>query len=315
MPKVKNIGGQAVIEGVLMRSPLRYAVAVRRPDGSIAVMRKNYVPFSARNRFWRLPFIRGVVLLIESLTIGMKALSYSAEEAMQDEEKEKKAQKKETWRDRFWERFGIGVTMVFAFILGLGLFFWVPLQLSHISTRFIGNDSSLVFNLIDGFYRLVIFLIYLYVISLWKEMKRVFQYHGAEHKSIFTYERDEPLEPEAAARNERFHPRCGTSFLLLVVLLSVAVFIILGRPDSIGEKVIRFLFVPVIGGIAYEFLKLAGRFPNAPILRPFIVPGLWLQRITTNEPTGDQLEVALTALKEVLPDAQDAEHRRLAAEI
>ncbi len=314
MPEFRNIGGQAVIEGVLMRSPLRYAVAVRRPDGTIGVMRRDYVPLSARNRFWRMPFIRGVVLLIESLAIGMKALSYSAEEAMQEEEKAKQRAKR-SGRRAFWERAGLGLTMAFAFVFGMGLFFWLPLQLSHLTTGALGVESGIVFNLIDGVFRLVIFLAYLWLISRWKEIQRIFQYHGAEHKSIFTYERDGALEPEVAAGHERFHPRCGTSFLLLVVLLSVVVFIILGRPDSIGEKFLRFLFVPVIGGIAYEFLRLAGRRPDSALLRPLIAPGLWLQRITTNEPSEDQLEVALVALKEVLQDAQDAEHRELVAEI
>jgi len=314
MPEFRNIGGQAVIEGVMMRSPVAYAVAVRRPDGSISVLRKDYVAFTARHWFWRLPFVRGVVVLLESLTIGMRALSFSADEAMQDEEREEARRKRER-RGRTRERLLLAGTLVLSFGLGLVIFFWVPLQLSHVLTGLLGTDSGIVFNLIDGVIRLVFLLVYIWVISLWGEIKRIFEYHGAEHKSIFTYEADQDLLPENASGQSRFHPRCGTSFLLTVVLVSIVVFTFLGRPDSIVEKLIRFAFIPVIGGISYEFLRLAGQFPNSSWMRPMVMPGLWLQRITTNEPDRDQLEVALHALKEVLPDAQDAEHRRLAAEI
>jgi uncharacterized protein YqhQ len=275
-------------------------------------MGRDYVALTARHWFWRLPFVRGIVVLIESLAIGMKALSFSAEESMEADEREKRERRR---RGGEWEKAVIALTLVASFALGLGLFFWVPLQLSHFVTDRLGSDSSLLFNLVDGIFRLVILLLYLWAISLWREIKRVFEYHGAEHKSIFTYERDEELLPENAARQSRFHPRCGTSFLLLVVLVSVVVFVFLGRPDSIGEKVVRFLFVPVIGGISYEFLRLGGRHADRTVLRPVIKPGLWLQRITTREPDERQLEVALHALKEVIPDAQHAEYRGIAAEI
>jgi len=203
------------------------------------------------------------------------------------------------------------LAMIGAVILGMTLFFYVPLLL----TDLLKIENGIAFNLIDGLFRLIIIFLYIYTITRWKEMQRVFEYHGAEHKAIFTFEAEEDLSPENAARQSRFHPRCGTSFLLTVVLISVVVFVFLGRPDSIVEKLIRFAFIPVIGGISYEFLRLAGKFPDAAIMRPIIAPGLWLQRITTREPDLEQLEVALHALKEVLPDAQDAEHHRVAAEL
>jgi uncharacterized protein YqhQ len=211
---------------------------------------------------------------------------------MEEEEKEKSKKSGK----------GIGTTLalvlpvVVALIGGVGLFFYVPLLL----TEWTGVRGGIAFNLVDGVFRLVIFLLYIWGISLWKEMRRVFQYHGAEHKSIFVFENGLPLLPESTLRFRTFHPRCGTSFLLLVMLTSIVVFSFLGKPETVGERLLRLAFVPLIGGIAYELIKLSAKPRWQTWMKPMILPGLWLQRITTKEPTLDQVEVAMAAVKACL---------------
>jgi uncharacterized protein YqhQ len=284
-----QVGGQAVIEGVMMRSPDYVSVAVRRPNGSIVLKREKLRPWTKRVRILGLPFIRGGVILIESLVLGVKALNFSSEIAMQDEKgKNQSAKPASGWI--------IGLTVVFAFLLGLALFFYLPLLL----TEWMGIRNGIPFNLVDGCLRLLIFLIYLILISLWKEFRRIFEYHGAEHKSIFAYEADRPLTVNGVKSFTTHHPRCGTSFLLVVMLVSLVVFMMLGRPDSAVDRLIRFLFIPVIGGISYEIIKLSGKKYGKPLAQVLVAPGLWLQRITTKEPDDLQLEVALTALRSAL---------------
>ncbi len=291
------IGGQAVIEGVMMRSPSFVATAVRRPDGTISVRRAPFVSWSKRLRLFGLPIFRGSVALIESMQLGMSALSYSADMAAADERGEpgdaEAAEKSR--RARLWNRLAIPFTITLSLGLGIGLFFWLPLVLTDLT----GARSGFAFNVIDGVFRLAIFLAYLLAISRWSEMRRVFQYHGAEHKSIAALEAGDELTPERVAAHSRFHPRCGTSFLLLVMLASIAVFMFLGRPETVGERLIRFLFIPLIGGVAFEITRLSGRFADHPLLRPVILPGLLLQRVTTREPSLDQIEVAIRSIVEV----------------
>jgi uncharacterized protein YqhQ len=295
------VGGQAVIEGVMMRSPSMVATAVRRPDGSIVVQKAPFVSWSRRLKLLGLPIFRGAVALIESMQLGMVALGYSAEQAASDEEAKRTAQKAR--RATLWNRLAIPFTIVLSLGLGLALFFWLPLVLTELT----GARSGLAFNLIDGVFRLAIFLIYITAISRWGEMQRVFQYHGAEHKSIAALEAGDELTPERVARYSRFHPRCGTSFLLIVMLSSIVVFTFLGRPDTLGERLIRFLFIPIIGGVAFEMVRLSGRFADNPIMRLFIFPGLLLQRVTTREPSPDQIEVAIRSIVEVTRDAGNGE--------
>jgi len=274
----------------MMRSPSAMATAVRKPDGHIEVTHRAFRGITARLRFLDLPVVRGAINLVETLYLGMQSLSWSAEQAMEEEEKPKKGGK------------GIGTTLalilpvVVALIGGVGLFFYVPLLL----TEWTGVRGGIAFNLVDGVFRLLIFLLYIWGISLWKEMRRVFQYHGAEHKSIFVFENGLPLLPESTLRFRTFHPRCGTSFLLLVMLTSIVVFSFLGRPDTVGERLLRLAFVPLIGGIAYELIKLSAKPRWQFWMAPMILPGLWLQRITTKEPTLDQVEVAMAAVKACL---------------
>jgi len=283
------IGGQAVIEGVMMRSPSMVATAVRRPDGSIAVKRETFVSWSRRLRLLGVPIVRGAVALIESLQLGMTSITYSAEVAVDDE--------KTTTERSPMSRLAMAGMMLLSFGLGLLIFFWLPLVFTD---RVIGiHAGGFAFNAVDGLFRLVMLLLYLTVIGMWGEMRRVFQYHGAEHKSIAAVEAGDELTPERVARYSRFHPRCGTSFLLMVMVASIFVFMLLGRPETIGDRLQRFLLIPLIGGVSYEIIRLSGRHADHPLMRLLIAPGLWLQRITTREPSLDQLEVAIRSIEEV----------------
>ena len=285
-----TIGGQAVIEGVMMRSPAAIATAVRKPDGEILITHRPFRGVTAKLRFLNLPILRGGVNLIETLYLGMQSLTWSAEQAMDEDERPQEETR--NWKSTL----AMVLPMVLAFAAGIGLFFYVPLLL----TEWTGVRNGVAFNLVDGVFRLVIFLIYIWAISLWREMGRVFQYHGAEHKSIFVFENGLPLEPVSSERFTTFHPRCGTSFLLLVMLTSIVVFSFLGRPDSVAERLLRLAFVPLIGGIAYELIKLSAKPSWQRWMQPIILPGLWLQRITTNEPSLEQVEVAMEAMKACL---------------
>ena len=276
------------MEGVMMRGPERYAVAVRKPDGEIVVKSEPFLSITKKIKVLGWPFLRGGVVLIESLILGMRALTFSGDMAI-EEEAEKKSR-------GFLPGVWMVLTMIFAFIMGLVLFFYAPLLL----TELLGAKSGFVFNLVDGIIRLCIFVIYIYVISRWKEIRRVFEYHGAEHKSIFAYENRDELIPASAASYQTQHPRCGTSFLFIVILTSIVVFMFLGRPETIADRLIRFAFIPVIGGLSYELIKLSDRGYEKKFFRLFLLPGLWLQKITTQEPDESQLEVAMVALKSAL---------------
>ena len=294
------IGGQAVIEGVMMRSPSFVATAVRRPDGTIVVYRTPFLSLTKRLKFLGLPIVRGAVGLIESLQLGFGALSFSAEQqalaAGAAEPGAAVAPKRGFSR---LERLAMPATIVVSLGLGLLIFFYLPLLLTDLT----GARSGFAFNLIDGAIRLVFFLLYLFLISRWGEMQRVFQYHGAEHKSIAALEAGDELTPERVARYSRFHPRCGTSYLLVVMLASIVVFMFLGRPETVADRIERFLFIPLIGGIAFELTRLSGKWAALPIVQAFILPGLLLQRITTREPTLDQIEVAVRSVREVTREA------------
>jgi len=288
-----TIGGQAVIEGVMMRSPSAVATAVRKENGKIEITSRAFRGVTAKYKWLDMPIVRGGINLIETLALGMQSLNWSADQAMDEEEREAQAKKK----DKGWKQtLALAIPMVIAFVGGLGLFFYLPLML----TEWTGVENSIAFNAIDGVFRLAFFLVYIWAISLWSEMRRVFQYHGAEHKSIFVFETGLPLIPENSQRFTTFHPRCGTSFLLLVMLTSIVVFTFLGKPDTVGERLIRLAFIPVIGGIAYELIKLSVKPAWQRWMQPLILPGLWLQRITTKEPTLDQVEVAMEAAKACL---------------
>ena len=285
------IGGQAVIEGVMMRSPGKVATAVRLPDGTIQVQTRDFVSISRRAKFFGLPIVRGAVVLVESLRIGVQALAFSAEAAVQTPKDTPKSQR------RFGTLgLGMGFTVAISFLLGFLIFFYLPLKLTDLT----GVRSGLAFNLIDGAIRLVFFMIYILAVGSWKEMQRVFMYHGAEHKTIHNLESGKDLTPETAQTFSRFHPRCGTSFLFLVVIVSFFVFAFLGRPDTWQARVLRFALIPVIAGISFEIIRFAGAHYDKPWVRWMSEPGLKLQRLTTREPSSDMLEVAIAALRAVL---------------
>jgi uncharacterized protein YqhQ len=224
------------------------------------------------------------------------------------EEEERPKERGRSWKDTL----ALALPMVVALVGGIGLFFYVPLLL----TEWTGVRGGIAFNLVDGVFRLLIFLAYLWAVSLWKEMRRVFQYHGAEHKSIFVFEAGLPLLPNETRRFTTFHPRCGTSFLLLVMITSIVVFSFLGRPETVGERLLRLAFVPLIGGIAYELIKLSAKPRWQRWMQPIILPGLWLQRITTKEPSLDQVEVAMEAVKACLAyEDQEVEAAELRVQV
>ena len=284
-----SVGGQAVIEGVMMRSPTYYATAVRTPQGTIVIQKTRYEALTHRFRFLNIPIVRGAINLVEMMWIGISSLSYSASQAA-DENSDPKPKKTAA------SNLVILGSVAFALVAGFGLFFYLPLFLTELT----GVQGSLAFNLVDGVFRLAIFLGYLLAIARWKEMQRIFQYHGAEHKTIYVYENEQDLTVANARPFTTLHPRCGTSFLLFVMLVSIFVFALLGKPETWGDRLTRFAMIPVIGGISYEFIRLSAKEKFARFLKPVIWPGLMLQKVTTSEPTDDMLEVAIAALEACL---------------
>lgn len=290
-----------MIEGVMMRAPRSVAIAVRRPDGEIVVKKEMIIPLSERFPIVKLPILRGAVALFTSLVIGIKALNYSAGEAMTEDEKEKEKLKdggKESGGDlSSWAMAG---TMTIAFGFGICLFFILPLYLTKLLTPVIG-DNNIIFNLVDGVIRVIVFLLYIWAISRMEDIQRVFQYHGAEHKSIFAFEDGAELTVENVRPYNRLHPRCGTSFLLIVMLVSIAVFSLIPKLWPFYLKAgSRIILLPMIAGISYEFLKWSAAHDNHPIVKMVINPGLALQRLTTREPDDKQIEVAICAMNEAL---------------
>ncbi|GFO53214.1 membrane protein [Geomonas sp. Red276] len=285
-----NIGGQAVLEGVMMRAPRSLAIAVRRPDGEISVKSETVIPLSERFPITKLPIVRGAVALFASLITGIKALNFSANEALSEEEGKK--EELSGW--------AIGGTMAFAFGFGILLFFIMPLYLTKLMVPVIGG-SNIVFNLVDGVIRVAVFLIYIISISRMKDIQRVFQYHGAEHKSIFTFEAGEELTVENVKKYSCLHPRCGTSFLLIVMLVSILVFSLIPKPWPFYFKAgARIVLLPMIAGLSYEVLKWTAKRENNPFVRMLIAPGLALQRLTTREPDDSQIEVAIKSMQVAL---------------
>ena len=281
-----NVGGQAVIEGVMMRSPNFWAIAVRKPDGNIEIKKEKLNFLSEKSKFFNLPVIRGVLMLISALVLGIKALNFSANVALEDEEEKKEI-----------SDFQIYLTIAFAFGVAILFFFLLPLYL----TKLLNFKSYFVFNVVDGIIRIIFFLGYIGFISLFKDIKRIFQYHGAEHKAIYTYEMGEDLTVDNAEKYPTLHPRCGTSFLIIVFIISIFIFSLIPKTSPFYIKALsRVVLIPLIAGISYEALKLSSKYKDNFFIKIFVLPGLWLQKITTKEPDKAQLEVALTALKEVL---------------
>ena len=285
-----QVGGQAVIEGVMMRSPAGIATAVRTQSGRIVVRTEPFVSLTKKSKFFGLPVIRGAVALIETFVVALKALTFSADESIGEDDDEEKKSGGVSWH--------MALAMVGAVILGMALFFYVPLLL----TDLLGIENGIYFNLVDGLFRLVIIFLYIYAITRWKDMQRIFEYHGAEHKAIFTFEEGVEVTPENAMNHPRLHPRCSTSFLLIVVLVSIIVFTFTGRPEGVAQRFFRLSMIPLIGGLSYEVLKASSR-PKFRKYFGFVYwPGIMMQKLTTREPSMDQLEVAIAALNASLAD-------------
>ncbi len=302
------VGGQAVIEGVMMRVPGAYATAVRDPKGEIQVDKHDFISLNEKKRFLKLPILRGMIGLFEAMKIGFSTLQWSADIAMPEEEKKSNS-------------FVEGLMTLFSVGLALGLFFIAPIGLA--TWLFEKDQEPFFFNVISGAVRISFFLVYLLLISMMKDVRRLFQYHGAEHKTIFAFEAGHELTAESTRDFTTYHPRCGTSFLFIIMIVAILTFAVL---DSviiyfIGEitiwmrLIMHIPFIPLVAGLGYEVLKLTAKHRNNFIFLALSQPGLWLQRITTKEPDDEQLEVAITALKTAFGDKlQDYEGKKHVAE-
>ena len=303
MEEKLHLGGQAVIEGVMMRSPHAMAVAVRKPSGEIVVDERPWHSIWNRIRFLRWPFFRGTVVLVESLVNGLQALNFSANAALPEEEGKDKDQPPEELSP--W---AMATTMIVALGLALVLFVALP---HYLTAKSLGlSTQSFAFHLVDGLIKVIFLVLYILGISLVKDIRRVFMYHGAEHKTIFAFEAGEPLTLEYVQKHSTLHPRCGTAFLLFVVVVSIVMFAALFpflprfSPNfwlnNLAQVGIKLPLLFPVAGISYEFIKLAGKRPDHPLLKLVAAPGLLLQRLTTREPTPDQIEVAIRAVERAL---------------
>ncbi len=284
-------GGQAVIEGVMMRGRKVVVTAVRRPNGKVIA---NSRPLPSVYTGWmrKTPLLRGVIVIIEAMVLGISSLLYSANVSLEEEEEEITG--KAVW-----------LMIAAAVVLAIILFLLIPLFLTRLINPYIG--SSLVFHLIEGAIRLVIFIVYLKLIGLLPDIRRIFTYHGAEHKAVNAYEHGVPLEVEAVKIHDKAHVRCGTSFLFMVLVIAIVVFALVGRPSLWLMILSRILLIPVIAALGYEFIQFGANHVRNPLVKAVLLPGLWLQGMTTKEPEDDQLEVALVALKTALEiDAEEA---------
>lgn len=301
--KPMNVGGQAVIEGVMMRGPKSIAIACRKPNNEIVLKEDKWISISEKLKFLKWPVFRGVIVLFESLINGIQALSFSANVAAEaEQEKEGKGEEKKL------SKVAIAGSIIFAFILGMVIFVIVP----HLLTEISGFDTkSFSFHLVDGIIKIIFFLGYIIGISFLKDIRRVFQYHGAEHKSIFAFEAGEELTVENIKKYTTKHARCGTSFIMIVLIISIfffsAVYPFMPEFASLHPvlKKIVYIFIKIplmfpIAGLAYETIKLSAKYKNKLLVKIFIAPGIWIQYITTKEPTDDMIEVAVASLKAVL---------------
>lgn len=312
-----SIGGEALIEGIMMRGPKSVAVAIRKSDGTIEVDKKYTMPLSKKYKILSLPIFRGAVGIFESMYIGMKALMRSAE-AVEVEEAEEPS-RFEKWLDK---KFGSAIedillygSVIFALFIGIGLFMVLP----YFVTELFGFNKAtrggwLLYCTVEGIVRIALFLAYIIGISKMKDIKRVFKYHGAEHKSIHCFENEEELTVENVKKYTTRHPRCGTAFLFVVMIVSILVFTFIRSDNKIINVSLRLLLIPLVAGISYEFLKLSGKSKGA-FMKIVTKPGLALQRFTTCEPDDDQIEVAIAALKSVLEDEKEVEVKNTADDI
>ncbi len=307
--KDMNVGGQAVIEGVMMRSPTAIATAVRLPDGTIELKKEPFISFVKRHPSCNIPILRGAVNFFEMLVVGLNTLNWSADIQMQYEDRQNGKDAKKS--SSFVNGLMLWGTVAFSFVVVILLFFTLPIWIAILLGL---SKGAFLFNLVAGTVRLTLFFLYIVAISQMRDVKRVFSYHGAEHMSIFTLEASDTLSVESTRTRSRFHPRCGTSFILIVALFSIFFFgiadslfpTVFGHPQSFLERLAtHLLLLPVVAGISYELLKLSGKYRSHSLVKALILPGLWLQKLTTQPPDDDMLEVALCALTAAL-DSEEA---------
>ena len=294
--RYSGIGGQAVMEGVMMKNKNRYAVAVRKPDHEIEVMTKEYKGIVPGEIWQKIPLVRGVLSFIDSLVLGMSTLMYSASFFEDEDESEKEKQKDSPEKMKAKENAMMGGTVALSVILAIAIFMILPYYLSVFCSRFIASD--MIVAVLEGILRLAIFIGYIVVISKMKEIQRVFMYHGAEHKCINCIEHGARLTPENVKNSSRYHKRCGTSFLLIVMLISIVFFLFIRVDNRILQLLLRLVLIPVIAGVSYEFIRLAGRSDHM-LVNLFSKPGLLLQRITTREPDDSMIEVGIASVEAV----------------
>ena len=314
--KYSGIGGEAVIEGIMMRNGARYSIGVRKPDGKIELKLTDFKPYTERFKLARVPFFRGSFAFVESMVIGMKALTYSAS-FFEDDEEDENPGKFELWLEKVFgdklDKVIIAVSMAVAFIMALVIFLWLPLFVAGILNNFIQNET--IMAVIEGIIRVAIFILYIKLISNSGDIRRTFMYHGAEHKCINCIEHGLPLSVDNVAVSSKEHKRCGTSFLIIVMLIAILFFMVIRVHNPLLRFASRIVLMPVIAGVSYEFLRLAGRSENS-VINFLSKPGLMMQRLTTFEPDDSMIEVAIEAVEAVFdwkkyqaeefPDGPDA---------
>ena len=302
----KNVGGQAVIEGVMMRSPSKVSTSIRRASGEVTTRTEEFISLTKKHKALGKPIIRGIFSFFEMLVLGIKTLNYSAEIAASESEEDKKISGPVSKKMNI----ALAATVILSIGLAIGIFFFLPLLFAQLLNI---QRGALIFNIVAGVIRMTMFVIYIKAISYLKDIQRIFAYHGAEHKSIFAFEADLPLTVENAAKFTTLHPRCGTSFILIVAMMAILTYsvsdtiftVIAGhQPELLQRFAIHFSLLPLVAGVSYELLKLSGKKRDSKLTRILIAPGLWLQNITTKEPDEDQLEVGLTALIASIEDTE-----------
>lgn len=308
--KYGSVGGQALMEGIMMNGPEGKAMALRLPDGSISVEKKTFTSIKDKNKFFGIPMVRGIVNFVEALIFGYKCLMESAEKTGMDVEEEENMSKLDRWiSDHFGEKMMkvIGaISMVLGFALAFALFVWMPSFLFDAINKLAGERITMLRTIFEGLLRIITFVIYMFAVSKMKEIKRVYMYHGAEHKSIFCYESGEEMTVENVRKQSRFHPRCGTSFIFVMIILSILVssVVALAFPSLTQIRpvwiCVKLLIMPIVMGLGYEFIRYAGKHDNL-FVKILSAPGLWMQRITTAEPDDSMIEVGIAAINAVIP--------------
>jgi uncharacterized protein YqhQ len=304
------VGGQAVIEGVMMRSPNFITVAVRKENGTIKLKTEPFKSISAKIKFLGKPIIRGITNLIEMMVIGFRIINYSASESLEETEVSDKPEGK--W-DKAVESISFILSILFALTFSIFLFKFIPLWITEWLSTYLGmlEQYYFIYNFVDGIIKTSIFVLYIALLTLIPSIMRVFQYHGAEHKSIFAYEKGLDLTVENAKIQSRFHPRCGTSFILIVFVISILIYTVVPKQeDFIANFLLRLLFLPIIAGFSYEFLKWSAKKQKSFWVNLLVAPGLLFQKLTTSEPDDKQLEVALNALQSAVDLEKEAENKK-----